>query len=445
MRRIVSIILCLTALLLSLVACAGDSGAPATKSGESIHLSRLVGVWADHKDVALYRFSPVGIWYRYTESGEVDARGTLSLKDGHLELKPEDGDKLILLDVDGQENIKDSDRGILHRVEAPFALSKADDFKPYFTTWFEEGDLEGNVLTIEASSRWIYSDPENKTLAEGNFTVFAEEEETPYLFTDEEIFFATLSLTESGLSLRHFVRGQEVEISFCTEEDSAVTYAYFKDKKIGINYELGSGSRLLRNGGAAYNDQRDYKRMSVNCTVDAEGLEVENGTASFDLVVTYTFRKSDLPAMSGRIYNTVRFSQYDYYTGKIFTMDDSTGNELLECTWEAERGGALYRIGCAFSSYWEYPGTDEALVRWVGTYHLTMPEEYDGFVLCLRPVFNSYAAQLSSESLLQEDALALDDLGEDVTKCLFCRIRTRDIPAENGEEYELLTDKAGGQ
>ena len=61
MKRIVSLILCVTAVLLSFVSCGNAGGSVAPGEGESIHLSQLVGVWADYQDRALYRFSPVGI------------------------------------------------------------------------------------------------------------------------------------------------------------------------------------------------------------------------------------------------------------------------------------------------------------------------------------------------------------------------------------------------
>ncbi|MBP5288793.1 MAG: hypothetical protein J6Z79_02855 [Clostridia bacterium] len=427
MKRFVSFVICLVLLSLSLLSCERGNASITNEKSDLIQLSQLVGVWADYNDRALYRFSPVGGWYRYTEEGEVDAKGTLSLEGDTLKLTSDSSEDPIYLTVENKDHLMDEENGSLHRVDAQFALSKADDFKPYFTTWYEEGDLEGNTLKIAAASRWTYADPDGKEIEEGTFTVFSEEENTPYLFTDKEEFYATLSLSETGLILKRFVRGAETETVFCLEENSTAVYAYFKDKKIDINYELGSGPRLLRNGGAAYNDQRDYKRMSVNCGMDLENYREENERAYVDLVVQYTFRKSDLPAMTGRIYNAVRFAQYDYYTGKIFTMNDSTGDEVIECVWDTEYNGESCRIECAFSSAWEYVGSEEVLVKWVGTYRLAMPASYDGLVICLRPVYNSYSAQMNTEQGISQDMLALDDLGEDAEKCLLCRIRPGEI------------------
>ena len=49
-------------------------------------------------------------------------------------------------------------------------------------------------------------------------------------------------------------------------------------------------------------------------------------------------------------------------------------------------------------------------------------EKYDGFVICLRPVFNSYSAQVSASIQPQEGTLMMEDIGDDVSKSIFCRI-----------------------
>ena len=416
--------------LLIAVSCQHDPFRPVTGAKQTVHLSDLVGIWSDEKGDTVYRFTPKGVWYRYNEEGEVSAKGVISFDGAALTLTRDEAGKKIVLTVESADLLKENDT-TFRRTDVRSTLAETERYAPFFAEWFENADLEGNVLSIEEADVWNYRDAEGETLSEGAFVVFSEEEDTPYLFTAEDEFYGTLRMEEGKLLLSRFVSGEDTVFTFAAEADSTVTYAYFKDKDIRINYKLGSGARLLRNGGAAYNDQRDYKRMSVNCAVEAKGLSVEDETATFDVVVRYTFRKSDLPAMTGRIYNTVRFSQYDFYSGELFTMEDSTGDDSTDCVWETRRDDRDYRIDCRFSSQWEYPRGEDVLVRWIGTYHLSMPVDYDGLILCLRPVFNSYSAQISSEAVLQEDTLALEDLGEDVQKCIFCRIRVEDIPAED--------------
>lgn len=440
MKKTLAMLLGMILLATALASCNRDS-VPTTDAGvsEKVHLSDLVGVWTDGTGDTLYRFTPTGLWYQYNGQGEVSGKGTVSFDGETLTLRWDETGEETALSVKGTEEILE-DSASFRRTEAQSSLSDLEEFAPYFTQWHENGDLEGKILTISEPDSWRYLSPKGAILAQGYFNVFIEEENTPYLFTSDDEFYATVSLTEEGLSMDRFVRGETVTTPFFTEENSSVVYSYFKEKEIEINYELGDGARLLRNGGAAYNDQRDYKRMSVNCIISAHDLILDGDQAEFDLVVQYTFRKSDLPAMTGRIYNTVRFSQYDYYSGEIFTMPDSTGNEALSCEWITICNGNEIGINCEFSSDWEYPKGDEILVHWVGTYHLTMPRDYDGLVICLRPVFNSYSAQISAESVLQEDTLALEDLGEDVGKSIYCRIDVDEIALEKGYMLEERTE-----
>jgi hypothetical protein len=237
-----------------------------------------------------------------------------------------------------------------------------------------------------------------------------------------------LSVHEKGVLLQTHRDDNVIKTVFSTKENSTDRYFYFKEKGVDCDYLIGSGDRLLRNGAAAYNDAHDYKKMPVTCRIEiVDDVIDENGFRAVKVCITYDFYRRDLPILAGsRIYNSVRFSQYDYYTGQLFYMDDSTGDAELVCNWQTEHDGKLFDIQCSFSSNWEYSPSDEIAVRFCGTYDLVIPQDYDGFVFCLRPVFNSYSAQVSASISPEDGTLMLEDLGEDVKKSIFARLMPRE-------------------
>ena len=226
-------------------------------------------------------------------------------------------------------------------------------------------------------------------------------------------------------------------VPFATKENSEERAIYFFDHEISCDYELDSGFRLLRNGGAVYNDNHEYKRCSANCLIDlVSDTVLEDGLREAVVVITYEFRRIDIPAISGtRIYNSVLFSQYDYYTGNLLYLDNSTGNDAVEGSWKVEHDGVTVPISATFSSEWNYLNTDDVFVRFVGTYRLTLPRDYDGFVFCLRPVYQSYSAQNAATQAPIASTTVLEDLGDDVNHAIFCRL-TRFRGEKQGGEKE---------
>jgi hypothetical protein len=328
----------------------------------------------------------------------------------------------LTVDDDG---FRDSEDDLFHRTESPSSLISSVEYEGYFNDWYEESNLEGNVLTVFEPDSWSLQSPNGEILSEGSFYAYAEEAGYLYLHTEEDgKFYCRLFLDEETLIQELPQNDRMILTHFSTRENSSVRYFYFKDKGVNCNYTLDSGSYLLRNGGAVYNDEREYKKMPVTCAIRTVSDDLdENGTRKLVLSVEYEFKRTNLPYLSGnRVYNSVRFSQYDYYTGEIFNLEDSTGNEDLISSWETTHDGVTYPIECRFTSQWEYSQSQEVLAMWKGTYELSMPADYDGLVICLRPVFNSYSSQVSATVLPAEGTKMLEDVGEDAEKSLFCRI-----------------------
>ena len=422
MKRFVCLLLTVLLIMVSLASCEPEV-APVTKN--LLRLSDFVGVWTNTEESVYYRFTPTSLWFRYNRNGEVDGRGDLVFDGESFCLTDRVGSSITLFAVDKSE-FKDRNSVSFFRTDSVSSLISAEGYEAYFNEWYEDGNLMGNVISVQDPETWIYRTQDGNIIAEGNFYAYEGDEENLYLYEkDSGDFFAYLSQFEDGVLFhRNKENGKIRTISFETKENSSKKSFYFKDKQLEINYEFEDGSRLLRNGGAAYNDAHDYKKMPVTCRIEkTDDKLLENNLREVTVSVIYEFRESDLPKLSGNtIYNSVRFSQYDYYTGQLFYMDDSTGTQFLTQTWTTERDGKSYSIQCNFSSQWEYPKGEEVVVRFCGVYRLTMPEDYDGFVICLRPVFNSYSSQVSASITPQEGTLALEDLGEDSEQCIFCRI-----------------------
>ncbi len=427
MKRFLCLILALFLCSALLFSCQPNTP-QGTAGSSALRLSDFVGVWTNDANDLYYRFTASGLWYRYNSDGEVESKGDVSFDGSIFTLIDENG-STHYLNCSDQSSFLDSEKVSFHRTDSPSSLVSASGYEDYFNTWLEDANTLGNRLVIGEPDRWSYTDPNGKVLSEGSFYAYANEEENLYLHLEESgDFYATLSLTEKCLIFQRHIEDRVIQTEFATEENSKPRSFYFKEKGIEINYYLGEGPRLLRNGGAAFNEAHDYKKMPVICSIKSVQDLVSNGQRQVEIVVNYEFKKSDMPSLNGsKIYNSVRFSQYDYYTGELFYLDDSTGTEHLQSRWVTEHDGQSYQIRCDFTSYWDYPNNDDVMVRWNGTYRLVFPEDYDGFVICLRPVFNSYSAQVSGSITPQEGTLLLEDLGEDVDKALYCRIEKKTI------------------
>jgi len=413
-----------------LTSCTPGTASPGELGTNKLRLSDFVGVWTEEENQVYYRFTPNSLYYRYNELGEVVEKGEVAFNGETFVLTDGEG-RVSRLKAKNRDGFVDADQKKFTRTDSPSSLISSQEYQQFFNLWYEDGNLEGNVLIIAQPDVWLLQTPTEKVLAKGSFFAYADEEEYLYLYEMETgDYYARLRLSEDGLTFEKTVEDRHLTTRFSTEENAIVRYLYFKDKGISCNYYTGSGSRLLRNGGAVYNDSHDYKKMPVNCRIDLKDDHInEQGLRELDIVLTYEFDRDNLPTLSGnRIYNSVHFTQCDYYTGEIFSMDNSSGNEYVSCSWITEHDAIEYKVECDFSSRWEYPQYQDVFVRWSGTYHLTMPADYDGFVICLRPVYNSYSAQIASPIQPQEGTLLLEELGEDVEKSIICRIEAFDLP-----------------
>ncbi len=424
MKKALSLILVFCLLSMMISGCINTGDTTVLPGAKPIRLSDYVGVWTDEEKSCYYRFTSTGLWYRYNNNGEVEVNGEVDEFDGEIfRLVALDGEVLKLyVSENGFKNQKDVQ---FQRTDSPSSLVSSEKYESFFELWYEDGNLAGNILTVSEPDIWKLTTPKGEVLFEGNFYAYADESEYLYLYLKETgAFYARLSHSELGLLGEKHADGRVIQTTFCIEENSKLRSFYFKEKGIVCDYAIDSGLRLLRNGGAAFNDAHDYKKMPVSCGISTVSDTVdENNMRQLEIKVNYEFKRQDLPYLSGnRIYNSVRFSQYDYYTGELLNLDDSTGNEDLITTWEPIHDDVSYKIECQFSSSWQYSDSDDILVRWQGTYILKMPVDYDGFVICLRPVYNSYSAQVSASIQPEEGTLMMEDLGEDVTKAIFCRI-----------------------
>ena len=437
MKRIACLIL-VVLLFCPLIASCDRGGTPTVLPWEERpRLSAYVGVWTNAEESRYYRFTPESRWYCYNVNGQVEADGSVSFDGKTFTLAVSDDSEPMILTVQGESLVDGSDV-LYHRTDSPSSLISSAEYGVYFSDWFEESDLSGNVLTILEPDTWQMKDPAGTVLAEGSFYAYANEPEHLYLYSkDSDNYYARLSFSDPDVILERQEEDRVDETVYSSRDNSRERMIYFREKGVSCDYQAGSGYRLLRNGGAAYNDAHDYKKMPVTCRIDVVlDRLLEDGTREMEILVVYDFKRTDLPYLSGGVfYNSVRFSQYDYYTGELFYLDDSTGKEDIPTTWVTTHDDEEYRIDCLFSSQWQYSGSDEILARWQGTYRLVIPADYDGFVICLRPVFNSYAAQVSSSAKPMEGTLMTEDVGDDVKKSVFCRIPrfTKEVLPEEAE------------
>ncbi len=423
MKRFLSTFLILTLFLFLTVSCSEVAPMTSFPQKDQLRLSSFVGVWTNKNEDRYYRFTTTGLWYCYNGSGQVEGSGEVEFDGKTFNLVADDG-QVERFTVD-QNAFKDDNNQTYHRTDSPSSLITSSEYENFFHSWYEESNLEGNVLTLTDPDLWVLINNKNEILFEGTFYAYVEEPDCLYLYHKKDgSFYGELCLSETGLSLKQTQNNRLIQTEFATQENSTVRHIYFKDKGVECNYDLDSGFRLLRNGGAAYNDEHDYKKMPVTCSIVTEHDELdENGLRDLQISVIYNFKRTDLPYLDGgRLYNSVRFSQYDYYTGQLFDFNDTTVNENHVLTWVTEHDGISYQIECEFSCVWEYFQSDELLGQFKGTYRFTMPKDYDGFVICLRPVFNSYSAQVSSSTTPVVGTFMMEDLGEDMQKSIFCRI-----------------------
>ncbi len=429
MKRLFAFAFSLLLVLLSVFGCVPTETPGQNVQEKRYRLSDFVGVWTDAEKSEYYRFTASGTWYCYNQSGEVLDHGAVELDQEQLTLSGEKKTEVLL--VNGQDSIQKDGGIVFSRTESPESLISSQMYEHYFTSWYEESNLLGNVLTVSEPDFWKLNDPNGVTIKEGVIYAYAGEEEVLYLYEKETgDFYGMLSEHEKGILLQTHRDDGVFKTVFSTEDHSTNRYFYFKEKEVLCDYLIGSGDRLLRNGAAAYNDAHDYKKMPVTCRIEiVDDVVDENGLRAVKVSIIYDFYRRDLPILAGnRIYNSVRFSQYDYYTGQLFYMDDSTGDEELVCNWQTEHDGKQFDIQCSFSSNWEYSPSEEIAVRFCGTYDLVIPQDYDGFVFCLRPVYNSYSAQVSASISPEEGTLMLEDLGEDVSKSIFARLLPKEEP-----------------
>jgi len=429
MKRFNILLMILLMMSFCFFACVSQSESFQNPEGNRLRLSNFVGVWTDDEKTQYYRFTPNSLWYYYNSEGEVMGNGEVTFDGKSFTLSDETTKIDSKLNAVSKDLITNDKGNSFRRTDSPSSLISSEKYEDFFTRWYEDGNLKGNILSISAPDMWTYIDNEGKFIVGGDFYAYAGEEEALYLYTEGSgDYFARLHITENGLLMEETVVDRVVSTEYKTQENSTERSFYFKEKGVTCNYFIGSGPTLLRNGGAAFNDAHDYKRMPVSCRIDLISDQVdEGGSRQMEVLVTYDFHRMNLPILSGtRVYNSVRFSQYDYYTGKLFYLDDSTGNENLSSTWQTEVDGAVYEISCEFSSEWEYSGGEDIFATWRGVYKLTMPQEYDGFVVCLRPVYNSYSSQISASISPEEGTLLLEDLGDDIEKAIFCRLEKFD-------------------
>lgn len=423
MKRLLVFCLILAMCLPTLFACHYEVTSPVVPGRDRLRLSAFVGVWTNEDMDRYYRFTPESLWFYYNANGQVENKGDVDFDGEIFTLNADSGEKLIL--TAKNDGFLDEEKTLFHRTDSPSSLISSAEYEAYFTDWYEEANLNGNVLTISEPDSWVLKDPEGSILSEGNFIAYVDETDYLYLYHKEDrSYYARLTVTDQGMILEQPLEDRLVQTLFSTVENATDRYFYFKDKGVSCDYALGSGMRLLRNGGAAYNEAHDYKRMPVTCEIATVRDELNaEGLRELEILVTYQFKHTDLPYLAGGIvYNSVRFSQYDYYTGEVLYLDDSTGDENLSSTWVTSHDEIDFEIRCDFSSQWVYSNSKEILATWYGTYKLVMPADYDGFVICLRPVYNSYSAQISSSVTPEVGTLMMEDIGEDVDKAIFCRI-----------------------
>ena len=285
---------------------------------------------------------------------------------------------------------------------------------------------------------WKYED--------GTFRLEINESGTWELFDDEENKSAvgTLLVDENGISLYHDETGMVVMQLYLTEngelidsengwlflhaDDSGSSEPYFTANGLYINAELDKGPYVMNNGYATYvGDNGDgYTVGECFWEVTRTYDKTQDGIREIKIEAVTYVPYSSIGDFDEKPKHSLYHQLYDFYSGKWFTRIDEYKTSSRGKNYylhNVECNGQSGIIEFTRSTDWQYDVDDWARIA-TTHYHVYMPEWYDGLILTLEPLPDTYEDFMVFDHRHSDyaEASILDIEPVDAYGCLFFNI-----------------------
>lgn len=220
------------------------------------------------------------------------------------------------------------------------------------------------------------------------------------------IAFGSLSMDETGITLYFDDTGEEVmQLDLSVSGDlldgetggvlvPAESFQYFTRHGLEINAAMGMGTYLIEDGFGSYADKSGSGYTTGDCywEVYKNYDETSDGIREIQFDAVCYVPYSSLGDFDGDYKCSIRHQLYDFYTGKWFTRIDeyktsTRGDDYYvhSITWN----GHSDIIELTRSHDWQRDVGEWAVIM-TASYHVYMPEGYDGLVFAAEPLPDNY-------------------------------------------------------
>ena len=282
--------------------------------------------------------------------------------------------------------------------------------------------------------------------ADGTFWLEIYESGMWELFDDEENKSAvgTLLVDENGISLYHDETGVVLMQLYLTEtgelidsesgwlflhaDDSGSSEPYFTANGLYINAELDKGPYVMNNGYATYvGDNGDgYTVGECFWEVTRTYDKTQDGIREIKIEAVTYVPYSSIGDFDEKPKHSLYHQLYDFYSGKWFTRIDEYKTSSRGKNYylhNVECNGQSGIIEFTRSTDWQYDVGDWARIA-TTHYHVYMPEWYDGLILTLEPLPDTYEGftEFDHRHTAYAEASIMDIEPVDAYGCLFFNI-----------------------
>lgn len=257
---------------------------------------------------------------------------------------------------------------------------------------------------LSAEKEWKESDGETVT-AEGRYDV---EDSKALLYDETGALYQTLTIAQDML-----LDQDGGELAYFSESLEGLV-PYFLLYRIERNYTAGDDPATLDNGAALYQEGGAYQTLPAYASVQVTDVREENGWREIDFVAAEEISAPDRPADTSAKYLTA-CGLYDYYTGARLGMN--IPEDVLQSTayWTVTFREASYDIQVTYQYEWKEE--NKTAYR---RYTVKMPLSYDGLVVILHPLNDTYTEYQDGDTGL--NGADLDKLGDRIQKSVICRL-----------------------
>lgn len=260
-------------------------------------------------------------------------------------------------------------------------------------------------LYLSTEKEWKESDGETVT-AEGRYDM---EDDKALLYDEADALYQTLTLREDML-----LDQDGGELVYFSESLEGLV-PYFLLYHIERNYTAGDDPVAIDNGAAQYKEGGAYHPLPAYGSVKVTAVREEGDWREIDFVATEEIHASDLPSADASAEYLTACGLYDYYTGARLEMTAS--EDVLQSTtyWTITFREASYDIQVIYQYEWK---EDNATAY--RRYTVKMPLSYDGLVVILHPLDDTYTEYQDGDTGLS--GVDLDKLGDRIQNSVICRL-----------------------